>query len=69
MVLVGMEVRFGSRNNVIADAPKFIPVANRKFYPSTHFFLRGREWKCDYAVAVQRQLSIIKVMCLGQSTQ
>ena len=42
MVLVGMEVRFGSRNNVIAGAPKFIPVANRKFYPSTHFFLEGK---------------------------
>ena len=43
MVLVGMEVRFGSRNNVIAGAPKLIPVANQKFYPSTHFFFGGEE--------------------------
>ena len=38
MMLVGMEAQFGSRNEVIADTPKLIPVANRKFYLNTFFF-------------------------------
>ena len=41
MVLVGMEAQFGSRNEVIADTPKLIPVANQKFYLNT-FFLEGK---------------------------
>ena len=66
-MLVGMEAQFGSRNEVVADTPKLIPVANQKFYLNTFFFWRGREWKCDHAVAIQIKLSIIKDMCEGQS--